>query len=51
MDTKLFADHSLATCQFLKDKVGFFFFRITDVLGRVSEDKNAGKILLLRVLV
>lgn len=28
---------ALATCQFLKDKV-FFCFRITDVLGRISED-------------
>ena len=28
-----------------------FFFRITDVLGRVSEDKNAEKSLLVRVPV
>lgn len=40
---------ALATCQFLKDKV-FFCFRITDVLGRISEDlkkklKKSGKSL------
>lgn len=51
VDTKLFTDHSVAMCQFLKDKVVagffvgfvFFCFRITEVFGRVSEDKKFWK--------